>query len=255
MAASLFTGLVQAGSRAEAGRRSGGAALRPALAPAGSSATTAPQGLGPEGAGRDAGEAANPLAPGTTGAVGAEAAGAGAAEEEAPEGAAAPAVEAPALDREAAAAGPSPAGRALARSSTVTTVPSRCRRCWPAVTTLSPASSPSRISTLPGLRRPTLTSTRWVVRVFSSGPASSLMTNCRLPCGTMASSGITRALSRTPKTVLTRANMPGRSCNWRLSMQARMPTDRPFASISGSIAWICALYLRPGSASISTIAV
>jgi hypothetical protein len=75
-----------------------------------------------------------------------------------------------------------------------------------------------------------------------AGPLSSLMTNFLPPCGTITSSGITRALSRAPKTVLTRANMPGRDCSWRLSMQARTPTERPLISISGSIACKCATY-------------
>ncbi|NDF65852.1 MAG: hypothetical protein EB096_11975 [Betaproteobacteria bacterium] len=39
-------------------------------------------------------------------------------------------------------------------------VPSFCRRCCPAITTVSPSDNPSRISTRPGRRMPSLTSTR-----------------------------------------------------------------------------------------------
>ena len=40
--------------------------------------------------------------------------------------------------------------------------------------------------------------------------STALMTNCLPPCGTMASSGTTKALGLTANTAVTRANMPGR---------------------------------------------
>ena len=98
-------------------------------------------------------------------------------------------------------------------TTTLTFMPSRWTRCWPARITVSPACRPPVISTVPGRRMPTCTGTRCVVQVCASAPGISLMTNWLSPCGTKASSGMTVALSRWPKTVLTRANMPGRSFN------------------------------------------
>src|SRR5665647_3589505 len=90
----------QAGSRA-AGRAQppfGLAVLRSGTMADDASLITAPQGLGPDNAA--AGAASDPSAMGR-----------------------------PAAGR---------TDRVLARSTTVTTVPSRCTRCWPVVTTVSP---------------------------------------------------------------------------------------------------------------------
>ena len=101
-------------------------------------------------------------------------------------------------------------------------VPSRCSRCCPATTTVSPSSRPSVTSTLPSWRAPSLTSWRNDTHFVSGGKGRSaaagtcdgsitLITNWRPPWGTMASSGTTIAASLIENTVVTRANMPGRS--------------------------------------------
>ena len=121
-----------------------------------------------------------------------------------PEGGAAGSAGGDTEGRVAAATGPSAAATAPppapasrlpggAVSITLTTMPSRCRRCWPAVTIRSPSSMPSRISTRPGRRIPTLTSTRWAIFSSLLLPSTSLYTTTRWPCGTMASSGTTLA--------------------------------------------------------------
>lgn len=124
----------------------------------------------------------------------------------------------------AAGLAPSPPRAPAAPSSTTrTTVPSRCTRCWPAETTRSPVLKPSTTSTKPGRRAPRVTGVRWVTRVLGSLPSTIFSTNGLAPSGTTASSGITRASARSANTVVTRANMPGRNCMRRLSMQPPPP--------------------------------
>ena len=95
---------------------------------------------------------------------------------------------------------------------------------------VSPSTKPSVISTWPPRRIPSFTSVRKDTNLVSGGTTGALaaplaalaagtgnslggmalMTNCLPPCGTIASSGTTKALGLMANTAVTRANMPGR---------------------------------------------
>ena len=126
-------------------------------------------------------------------------------------------------------------------SSTRTGMPSFWMRCWPGrdndvaplqpLDDLDPAGPADADLHLDPLRDPR----------FAVGPGDQLVDELAAALRHDGFFGDHARSSRSPNTAVTRANMPGRSCSWRLSMQPRTPTERPLASTSGSIACTCAV--------------